>query len=612
MGFFPGGDPNFKRFSVIKTACFLFLSLMLIPAVCVGEGEPGQGWWSFEPVREVAVPSVGSGANPANPIDAFIRRRLEKEGISPARAASPAILARRLYFDLLGLPPAPGVVDEFVQNPSAAAYRELVDSLLTSPHYGERWARHWLDVARYGESNGFEYNEARRNAWPYRDWVIKALNDDLPYDQFARMQLAGDVLKPGREGAAAVGFLVAGTHNTVLGSSDRMKRQARQDELEEIVGTATQGFLGLTVHCARCHDHKTDPIPNREYYRVAAALSGVHHGTQHGMFSVRPVNPGAMRIHRRGSAGDLGAEVAPGGVAALRGVSAEFKLAIKSGDAERRRAFAAWVTSPENPLFARVIVNRVWHYHFGRGIVETPSDLGAGGGRPTHPDLLDWLAGWFRKNGYGLKALHRLILTSETWRQSSASRPEAFAIDSGNSLLWRFAPRRIEAEVLRDSILQAAGVLNTRRGGPGYEDVREQHFNAGRYYHPIEVAGEKFNRRTIYRFSPRGARDALLDTFDCPDPSSTSPRRAVTTTPLQALSLSNNRFVWRMAETLAGRLRKEAGADVDSRMALAWRLCLGRSPGEGEISRARRLVEKNGLDSLCRVLFNSSEFTLIE
>jgi hypothetical protein len=467
-------------------------------------------------------------------------------------------------------------------------------------------------VARYGESNGFEYNEARRNAWPYRDWVIKALNDDLPYDQFARMQLAGDVLKPGREGAAAVGFLVAGTHNTVLGSSDRMKRQARQDELEEIVGTVTQGFLGLTVHCARCHDHKTDPISNREYYRVAAALSGVHHGAQHGMFSVRSVSPGAMRIHRRGSAGDLGAEVAPGGVAALRGVNAEFKLAIKSGDAERRRAFAAWVTSPENPLFARVIVNRVWHYHFGRGIVETPSDLGAGGGRPTHPDLLDWLAGWFRKNGYRIKALHRLILTSETWRQSSASRPEGLSMDSGNSLLWRFAPRRIEAEVLRDSILQVAGALNIRRGGPGYEDVREQHFNAGRYYHPIEVAGEKFNRRTIYRFSPRGARDALLDTFDCPDPSSTSPRRAVTTTPLQALSLSNNRFVWRMAETFAERLRKEAGAEVDSRVVLAWRLCLGRSPGEGEVSRARRLVEKNGFGSLCRVLFNSSEFTLIE
>ena len=451
-----------------------------------------------------------------------------------------------------------------------------------------------------------------RQMWPFRDWVIKAFNDDMPYDEFARMQLAGDILKPGKEGTAAVGFLVAGTHNTVLGSSDQMKRQARQDELEEIVGTVTQGFLGLTVHCARCHDHKTDPIPNSEYYRVAAALAGVRHGTRHGMFSVRPANPGVMRIHHRGSAGDLGDEVTPGGVAALQGLSAEFKLAGNSSDAQRRQALAAWVTAPANPLFARVIVNRLWHYHFGRGIVETPSDFGAGGGRPSHPELLDWLAGWFRRNSYSLKALHRLIVTSETWRQSSASRPAALARDSGNSLLWRFSPRRVEAEVLRDSILQVAGVLNTHHGGPGYEDVREQHFNAGRYYHPIEVKGAKFNRRTIYRFSPRGARDALLDTFDCPDPSTTSPRRAVTTTPLQALSLSNNPFVWRMADSFAARVRKEAGGEVLRQLELAWRLCFGRPPAGGEISRGRRLVEKQGLSSLCRVLFNSSEFVLIE
>ena len=597
---------------MMKINPLFLLILFLCCAVSAQEADQSSGWWSFTPAGTIKVPTVGSGSNPAHPIDAFIRSRLAKEGLAPSKPASPGVLVRRLHFDLLGLPPAPGVVEEFVRDPSPAAYRVLVDSLLASPHYGERWARHWLDVARYGESNGFEYNEARRNAWPYRDWVIKAFNDDMPYDEFARMQLAGDILKPGKEGTAAVGFLVAGTHNTVLGSSDQMKRQARQDELEEIVGTVTQGFLGLTVHCARCHDHKTDPIPNSEYYRVAAALSGVRHGTRQGMFSVRPANPGVMRIHHRGSAGDLGDEVTPGGVAALQGLSAEFKLAGNSSDAQRRRALAAWVTAPANPLFARVIVNRAWHYHFGRGIVETPSDLGAGGGRPSHPELLDWLAGWFRRNGYSLKALHRLVVTSETWRQSSASRPAALARDSGNSLLWRFSPRRVEAEVLRDSILQVAGVLNTHRGGPGYEDVREQHFNAGRYYHPIEVKGAKFNRRTIYRFSPRGARDALLDTFDCPDPSTTSPRRAVTTTPLQALSLSNNPFVWRMADSFAARVRKEAGGEVLRQLELAWRLCLGRPPAEGELERGRQLVEKQGLSSLCRVLFNSSEFVLIE
>ena len=599
-------------FPMMKITRPLLLNLVLVSVVYAQEGEGGAGWWSFEPVREVSVSSVGSGANPENPIDAFIRLRLKKEGLSPAKPAPPAILARRLHYDLLGLPPAPGVIEDFVRDPSPVAYTELVDSLLAMPHYGERWARHWLDVARYGESNGFEYNEARRNAWPYRDWLIKVLNDDLPYDEFARMQLAGDILKPGREGAAAVGFLVAGTHNSVLGASDQMKRQARQDELEEIVGTVTQGFLGLTVHCARCHDHKTDPIPNREYYRVAASLSGVYHGAQHGMFSVRSENPGAMRIHRRGSAGDLGDEVTPGGVAALRGVSAEFKLAKDVSDAQRRKALAAWVTDPANPLFARVIVNRAWHYHFGRGIVETPSDFGSGGGRPSHPKLLDWLAGWFRKNGYSLKALHRLIVTSETWKQSSASRPAGLARDSDNVFLWRFSPRRVDAEVLRDSILAVAGVLNTRRGGPGYEDVREQHFNAGRYYHPIEVAGPEFNRRTIYRFSPRGARSALLDTFDCPDPSSTSPRRAVTTTPLQALTLSNNPFVWRMADAFAGRISREAGDDAGRQVRRAWLLALGREPDETETKKGQALVEKHGLASLCRVLFNSSEFVLIE
>jgi len=598
-------------FLMMKISLFLFLSLLPVFAISAEDGKAA-AWWSFEPVGKVEVPSVGSGANPANPIDAFIRRRQEKAGIPPSKPAPAGVLARRLHFDLLGLPPEPAVVEEFARDPSPEAYGELVDKLLASPHYGERWARHWLDVARYGESNGFEYNEARRNAWPYRDWVIKAFNDDLPYDEFARMQMAGDILKPGREGAAAVGFLVAGTHNTVLGASDQMKRQARQDELEEIVGTVTQAFLGLTVHCARCHDHKTDPISNKEYYRVAAAVSGVYHGAQHGIFSVRSAKPGVMRVHHRGSAGDLGEEVAPGGVAALRGVSAEFKLAANANDASRRRALAAWVSDPGNPLFARVIVNRVWHYHFGRGIVETPSDLGAGGGQPSHPELLDWLAGWFQSNGYSLKALHRLVVTSDTWRQSSASHPGALAIDSDNALLWRFSPRRIEGEVLRDSILRVAGVLDTRRGGPGYEDVREQHFNAGRYYHPIEVDGPDFNRRTIYRFSPRGARDALLDTFDCPDPSSTSPRRAVTTTPLQALSLSNNKFVWRMATAFARRVAKATGDDVGRQVVLAWRLGLGRSPGEGEVLRSRRLVEKHGLASLCRVLFNSSEFVLIE
>ena len=391
-----------------------------------------------------------------------------------------------------------------------------------------------------------------------------------------------------------------------------MKNQARQDELGEIVGTVTQAFLGLTVQCARCHNHKTDPISTEEYYSMAALFAGVWHGAQHGMHSVRIANPGVMRVHLRGSAASLGQEVPPAGVSALAGVNADFKLTSAASDAERRKAAANWMTNPANPLFSRVIVNRIWHHHFGQGLVNKPSDFGTGGGRPSNPELLDWLAGWFQQNNYSLKSLHRLIVTSMTYRQSAVSRPDALGRDRDNRLLWRFAPKRLEGEAVRDSLLQAAGMLNTQQSGPSYEDVKEIHFNAGRYYHSIEVKGPKFDRRTIYRFSPRGERDAILDTFDCPDPSATTPTRAVTTTPLQALSLSNNVFVWRMADGLANRVRKEAGEALLDQVRRSWQLSLGREPDEMERSQASAMIAKHGLASLCRALFNSSEFVVIE
>ena len=572
-------------------------------------GVASEGWWSLQPLAKVDLPSDGLAKHP---IDAFVQQRLARDGLTPSPPAEPRTLIRRLHFDLLGLPPSPETVAEFAANPTDPAYHQLIDRLLASPRYGERWARHWLDVARYGESNGFEYNEPRRNAWPYRDWIIDSLNADMPYDEFARMQIAGDILRPGRKGAAAVGFLVAGTHNTVLGASPLMKNQARQDELGEIVGTVTQAFLGLTVQCARCHNHKTDPISTEEYYSMAALFAGVWHGEQHGMHSVRVANPGVMRVHLRGSAASLGQEVPPAGVSALAGVNADFKLTSAASDAQRRKAAADWMTNPANPLFSRVIVNRIWHHHFGQGLVKKPSDFGAGGGRPSHPELLDWLADCFQQNNYSLKSLHRLIVTSMTYRQSSASRPDALGRDRDNRLLWRFAPKRLEGEAVRDSLLQAAGMLNTQQSGPSYEDVKEIHFNAGRYYHLIEVKGPKFDRRTIYRFSPRGERDAILDTFDCPDPSATAPTRAVTTTPLQALSLSNNVFVWRMADGLANRVRKEAGEALFGQVRRAWQLSLGRDPDETERSQATAMIAKHGLPSLCRALFNSSEFVLIE
>ena len=570
--------------------------------------------WAFEPLREVAVP-VGEG----HPIDGFVRQRLAKAGLAQNGTATPGALVRRLHFNLIGLPPEPEVIRSFEQNPTGEAYLKLVDELLASPLYGERWARHWLDVARYGESNGFEYNEPRRNAWPYRDWVIDAFNADMPYDEFARMQLVGDVLRPGAEGAAAVGFLVAGMHNTVLPANVVLKQQARADELGEMMGVVGQSFLGLTIQCARCHDHKVDPISTEEYYSFAAAFTGVRHGERNieganpkKMFTARAGKPAVMRVHLRGNAGTLGDEVQPGAVSAVRGIRFDLKLTSATPDAERRRAMAGWITHRDNPLFNRVIVNRVWHWHFGRGLVSTPSDFGATGTPPSHPELLDWLAGWYRDNGYQLKALHRLIVTSETYRQSARANTAALQVDRDNRLLWRFSPRRVEGEVLRDSLLSVSNALNTRQGGPGFEDVKEILFNAGRYYHPIVREGPEFDRRTVYRFSPRGGRDSLLDGFDCPDPSTTTPARAVTTTPLQALSLRNSPFVWRLAKRLAKRVEREAGKNTTAQVERAWLLCLGRSPDANEARTAVELVRENGLPALGRVLFNSGEFVVIE
>ncbi|MDP7050820.1 MAG: DUF1549 and DUF1553 domain-containing protein [Verrucomicrobiota bacterium] len=596
-------------------------SLLLLPMslACFAQGvgiwaAANPAKWAFEPLRKVAVPTEEK-----HPIDGFVRQRLAKAGLTPSEPATPKAMVRRLHYDLIGLPPRPEVVLAFERNPTTDAYLKLVDELLASQSYGERWARHWLDVARYGESNGFEYNEPRRNAWPYRDWVIKAFNTDMPYDEFVRMQLVGDVLKPDQEGAAAVGFLVAGMHNTVLPANIVLKQQARADELGEMMGVVGQSFLGLTIQCARCHDHKVDPISTEEYYSFAAAFNGVNHGERSikgaspkKMFTVKAGKPAVMRVHLRGNAGKLGDEVMPAAVSAVRGMQTDLKLTSSSPDAERRMAIADWITHRNNPLFNRVIVNRIWHWHFGRGLVSTPSDFGSSGTRPSHPELIDWLAGWFRDNGYQLKVLHRLIVTSATYRQSAGVNATAMQMDRDNRFLWRFSPRRVEGEVLRDSLLFVSGALNLQQGGPGFEDVKEIHFNAGRYYHPIVREGSEFDRRTIYRFTPRGGRDSLLDGFDCPDPSTTTPVRTVTTTPLQALSLRNSPFIWRLAKYLSKRLKDEVGEDPAAQVEQAWLLCLGRIPDNDERQRAVGLVREHGMAALARVLFNSGEFVVIE
>ncbi|MFO0945569.1 MAG: DUF1553 domain-containing protein [Planctomycetota bacterium] len=850
------------------------------------------------------------------PIDRFILATLEANGLSPSPPADRRTLLRRITLDLTGLPPTPEEVEQFCNNNDPRAYAKLVDRLLASPAYGERWARHWLDLARFGESNGFEYDEPRANAWPYRDWVIDAFHQDMPYDEFVRRQVAGDVLFPeDPKGVVATGFLTAGAYDTAgqKQQSDAMKAVVRQDELEDIVATVGQTFLGLTVNCARCHDHKFDPILQEEYYRLTAALGGVRHGEKeitstqekvdyakavtlaqvrkgglraaleaidapvrkqllaeqgtkdkdppspappapiaewsfdkdyrdgigelHGTpqgnaalkdgklvldgrdsyvltqplatnlyaktlevfvslarlqqsgggamsiqtmgggvfdgivfaerepgqwmagsdnfhrtqscsgpmereadgktvhvaivygedgvvtayrdgqpygksyrtggpalfkagdtqvvfgmrhgppggnkmlagaielarlydraltaeeiaasartvapsireariiarlskesalersriqeeirrlddlqkspprrlcYGVLPQQPGPTHVLLRGDTRSPAALVVAGGISSLRGVRSDFGLADNAPEGERRRALAEWISSENNPLFARVIVNRLWHYHFGVGIVDTPNDFGFNGGRPSHPELLDWLAKRLIEKNWSLKQLHREIVLSATYQQASTLNESARKKDADNRLLWRKSPQRLEAETLRDSILFVAGELNFQRGGPSFRDCQEILRSGTHTYVPADPVGPEFQRRSIYRAWIRGGRSNLLDAFDCPDPSTTTPRRAVTTTPQQALSLQNSSFVLRMSDLFASRVRKDVGEHVDAQVERAYLVAYGRLPTEHEHHIAMAVVRDHGLAVLTRAIFNSNEFLYVD
>lgn len=825
----------------------------------------GRDWWAWQPLATVEPPTVAAGRWSRNEIDRFVYRELQARQLEPAAPADPRTLVRRLYFDLLGLPPPWAVVEAFAREPTEAAWQKMVDELLASPQYGEHWGNHWLDVARFGESQGFEYNQPRTGAWHYRDWVIAAFNQDLPYDQFVRQQLAADSFAGETlAGLAPLGFLVAGPHNTVLGVSDAMRQTARQEELEEIAGTLSQAFLGLTVNCARCHDHKFDPITAEEYYRFIGTLAGVQHasrsvpgglperlrtefagraaeirsqlsqsyaargaigsssanrlrtilplaanepgrryklelslsptvwadgsqatqeadrlvialqsaedgrrvarqvfaagtwadagerqafrrvslefvgdgrgalaldlgpeqftgrfagaidwlscrrddgveiwrdellptardpqpGVQSGtgvavycrreladwtieglnsahlvehapgeyalqifsgfpdhqpqpetreevewaeslkeldeqlrnveVFSLVSIQPGPLRVLQRGDVRLPGAEIDPGSLSLVTGLSPELRLTSDSDDRQRRLGLAEWITARENGLFHRVAVNRVWHHHFGAGLVEKTSDFGFNGGHPSHPQLLDWLAVWFREQGYSLKKLHRLILTSQTWQQSSAPADnrlaaEAQGMDQGNRLLWRQNPRRLTAEALRDAMLQNAGVLDLRLGGEGYRDFAIEKIGDAHYYRHSGELDPSCWRRSVYRFRVRGDRSPLLESFDCPDPSATAPSRNITTTPTQALALWNNELVLELARRVSLRVEVELpDGTPDERVEALWRIVLQREPLAAERIAAVQLVQLHGLESLGRVLFNANEFLLVD
>lgn len=591
----------------------------------------GADWWSLQPVRRPELPPSKIQAQALTPVDRFIFAELEKHSLEPAPPAGRLALLRRVTVDLTGLPPTPEEIDAALADKSEQWYDAVVERLLSSPAYGERWGRHWLDVVRFGESHGYEQNHLRTNAWPYRDYVIVAFNDDKPYDRFIQEQLAGDVL-----GAdAATGFLVAGVHDKVGNATEEGRRQQRSNDLDDIVTATGAAFLALTLNCAKCHDHKFDPIAQRDYYRLAAVFAGVRHGERplharplpprQGILFGRPplaylgqfTQPDASYILQRGDVMQRGAEVPPGALAQVPGMAADLEIDAHLGEAGRRLALARWIASPRNPLTARVLVNRVWQHHFGQGLVATPSDFGVNGARPSHPGLLDWLADYFMASGgrespgeppWSIKKLHRVIVRSATYRQSpvSANR-QAAAVDAGNRLLWRVPLRRLEAEAVRDAVLQASGKLDRRRGGPGYRLFKYHVVNVG-IYEPLEEQGPDTWRRGIYQHMVRAYRDELLASFDSPECAQLAPRRDVTTTPLQALALLNGLFIVQQAGFFAERVQKEAGQDVAAQVERAFVIAFGRKPDGGEARAAGEFVVKQGLSSLCRVLLNANEF----
>ena len=838
---------NMNALSTGLLGCLLLAATLsaAAPAGAVTQADR-RNHWSFQPL------AVAPGTHS---VDAFIGAKLKASGLKMSPPADRVTWLRRVSFDLTGLPPTPEQVATFVADPRGDAFERVVDGLLASPRYGERWAQHWLDVVRYADTHGFEVNTERPNAWPYRDYVIKALNNDTPYDRFIREQLVGDAL--GED--AATGFLL--TASVLLpgqiGADDVSKRLARQDSLDEIVVNIGQTFLGLSVGCARCHDHKFDPISARDYYAMQAFVAGVEYNerelrtpeaeaarkeqaqlkqrlteverqlgrfaplaraglerppvnarentdrfapvrakrvrftikatnnlepcidelevfgtgpenlalasagttvtasgsnvsadrhelrflndgrygnsrswmsnekgkgwvvlefpTEHtiervvwgrdreGQFADRLATnyvievadaagewrivadatdrekfdpagrravafstqglsveeakraealsqeksrlearikttenaqkvfagtfrqPDDIRLLHRGDPEQPKEPVVPAVLSAL----GDLKLPPDAAEQDRRRALADWIASPQNPLTARVMVNRIWQGHFGTGLVETPSDFGRSGARPSHPELLDWLAAEFIRSGWSVKAMHRLVVLSAAYRQRSDGVVEHWGggriqqrsaiphsalrtphlLDSDARLLWRFPARRLEAETIRDTMLAVSGQLDLKMFGRGYNLFAQRGGLSG--FTPVESFSGDGLRRMIYAHKVRREREAVFGAFDCPDAGQSTARRRESTTPIQALNLFNSRFTLDQAAALAVRLQREAGDDPAKQIARAYQLALSRPPTAPELAEAEPVVRLHGLATLCRALFNANEFLFL-
>ncbi len=624
--------------------CFLIDPLSVRAADSV-DLEKARQHWAFLPFNKIELPKVKQPGWGVNEVDRFVGSRLEKAELLPSEPADKATLIRRVYFDLIGLPPSPEQVRAFLANKSPLAYEKLIDGLLASPHYGERWGRHWLDLARYADSSGYHSDIDRPNAWRYRDYVIKSFNDDKPYAQFIREQLAGDEVAPkNAQSWIATGFCRNGPSNDG-NVRPAFAEQYRLDQLDDVISTTGITFLGITVGCARCHDHKTAPISQIDYYRLLAVFNNavpreVPMG-QDGQLNLKKMvkpgkknpKPGLMALTEvgaeprlthlliRGQAKNQGEEVQPGVpkvLEPLQPVSFNSKPNKASRTTGRRLIFADWVAAENNTLTWRVHANRIWQFHFGHGLVRTPNDFGPAGSLPTHPALLEWLAQQLIIEGGCVKPIHKKILMSATYRQSSSYRAEAHAKDQDNLLYWRVSKRRLEAEAIRDGILVVSGKLNRKTGGPGIKpriphEIIDQRSQRNKW---PKVKQERIEhwRRSVYVYVKRQLMMPMLEMFDMPSPSMPCSRRIVSTIPTQALTLLNDPFVNEQAAYCAREIIKISDDKKAQAKEALWRV-LARPPKEEWIEEGRRFLDKEGetgLTDFIVVLINSSQFSYVD
>jgi len=586
--------------------------------------------WSLHPVSRPAVPVVRSRERCRNPIDAFLAARLEKEGLEPAAVAERVTLIRRLTYDLTGLPPTPEEVDSFVADGAAGAYERLVDRLLASPHYGEKWGRHWLDLVRYGETDGYERDSAKPFVWRYRDYVIAAFNRDKPFDQFVQEQLAGDEIDP----SSAESLIATGYYRLGIWDDEPADRElARFDGLDGVITTTGQVILGMTINCARCHDHKVDPIPQRDYYRLLAFFGQVGEprakkskkvvsrtGEPIEVMCVEGRGPADTFVLLRGNPNLHGEKVEPGVPAIL---AASLPSPPSAGG--NRSSLAAWLTGRQNPRTARVLANRLWQYHFGRGIVPTPNDFGGLGESPSHPELLDWLAAELMDGGWRLKRLHRLIVSSSAYRMSSRGRDKELARDQGNRWFWRFPMRRLTAEEVRDSILAVSGALNRKAGGPPCYPPIPSEVLAGQSVPgqgwPVSPPREAA-RRSVYVHVKRSLLVPILAVHDAADTDLSCPVRYTTTVPTQALGLLNGGFANQEAARFASRLGREYPDDLEAQVRQAIRLTTARAPDAAEVTgdvafvkhlqAAGALDRQAALTQYCLLTLNANAFLYLD